>query len=52
MTAVTGSTLAQAWPSKTIRIVYPYAGGGVGGWRTPAPIIAEPMIGGTGWNPD
>jgi len=30
MAAATGSTLAQAWPSKTIRIVYPYAGGGVG----------------------
>lgn len=30
MAAATGSALAQAWPSKTIRIVYPYAGGGVG----------------------
>ena len=30
MAAMTGSTLAQAWPSKTIRVVYPYAGGGVG----------------------
>ena len=25
-----GGSLAQAWPGKTIRIVYPYAGGGVG----------------------
>ena len=30
MAAVTGGALAQAWPSKPIRIVYPYAGGGVG----------------------
>ncbi len=30
MAAMAGSTLAQAWPSKTIRVVYPYAGGGVG----------------------
>ncbi len=25
-----GASLAQAWPGKPIRIVYPYAGGGVG----------------------
>ncbi len=30
MAAVTGSALAQAWPAKPIRVVYPYAGGGVG----------------------
>ena len=30
MAAATGSNLAQTWPSKPIRIVYPYAGGGVG----------------------
>ncbi len=30
LAAATGSNLAQTWPSKPIRIVYPYAGGGVG----------------------
>ena len=30
LAAATGSTLAQTWPGKPIRIVYPYAGGGVG----------------------
>ncbi len=30
MAAAAGNTLAQAWPGKPIRIVYPYAGGGVG----------------------
>lgn len=30
LAAATGNTLAQTWPGKPIRIVYPYAGGGVG----------------------
>jgi tripartite-type tricarboxylate transporter receptor subunit TctC len=30
LAAATGSALAQNWPGKPIRIVYPYAGGGVG----------------------
>jgi len=30
LAAATGSALAQTWPGKPIRIVYPYAGGGVG----------------------
>jgi len=30
LAACARATLAQAWPAKTIRIVYPYAGGGVG----------------------
>jgi tripartite-type tricarboxylate transporter receptor subunit TctC len=30
MASVAASTWAQAWPGKPIRIVYPYAGGGVG----------------------
>ncbi len=30
MVAAAQTTLAQVWPGKTIRIVYPYAGGGVG----------------------
>ena len=30
LATATGSNLAQTWPSKPIRIVYPYAGGGVG----------------------
>ena len=28
--AAAGRTLAQAWPSRPIRIIYPYSGGGVG----------------------
>ena len=30
LAAASGGALAQTWPSKPIRIVYPYAGGGVG----------------------
>ena len=45
-TAIAGaarSTLAQAWPGKTIRIVYPYAGGGVGDaiFRVLEPILEQ-----------